>query len=106
MRLRPRTTLHSSLPSLRSSCNTSSGIKLTSWARPWYVGRVSTDPIVLTPSARVFQGGGVAAAFTAHFPHLVDENVILIASAGLIEVGVVFLGSPCCDHADVVCITY
>ncbi|XP_006456887.1 hypothetical protein AGABI2DRAFT_154349 [Agaricus bisporus var. bisporus H97] len=30
-------------------------------------------------------GGGIAAAFTAHFPHLVDEKVILIASAGLIE---------------------
>lgn len=34
----------------------------------------------------VLQGGGVAAAFTAHFPQLVDEKVVLIASAGLIEV--------------------
>ncbi|KAF8878581.1 Alpha/Beta hydrolase protein [Gymnopilus junonius] len=30
-------------------------------------------------------GGAIAAAFTAHFPHLVDEGVGLIASAGLIE---------------------
>lgn len=34
----------------------------------------------------VSMGGGIAAAFTAHFPHLVDEGVGLIASAGLIEV--------------------
>jgi len=31
-------------------------------------------------------GGGIAAAFVAQFPHLVDEGVGLIASAGLIEV--------------------
>ncbi|PPQ78903.1 hypothetical protein CVT26_011712 [Gymnopilus dilepis] len=30
-------------------------------------------------------GGAIAAAFTAHFPHLVDEGVGLIASAGLME---------------------
>lgn len=53
-----------------------------------------TGLILLTISACVFQlrvilqGGGIAAAFTAHFPHLVDEKVILIASAGLIEVGI------------------
>lgn len=53
-----------------------------------------TGLILLTFSACVFQlrvilqGGGIAAAFTAHFPHLVDEKVILIASAGLIEVGI------------------
>jgi len=36
------------------------------------------------------QGGGVAAAFTAHFPHLVDNKIVLIASAGLIEVQIMF----------------
>jgi len=33
-------------------------------------------------------GGGIAAAFTSQFPHLVDEGVALIASAGLMEVSV------------------
>ncbi|KAK0207113.1 Alpha/Beta hydrolase protein [Desarmillaria ectypa] len=33
----------------------------------------------------VSMGGGIAGAFTAHFPHLVDGKVILIASAGIIE---------------------
>jgi pimeloyl-ACP methyl ester carboxylesterase len=32
------------------------------------------------------QGGGVATAFSAHFPHLVNGKVALIASAGIIEV--------------------
>jgi pimeloyl-ACP methyl ester carboxylesterase len=31
-------------------------------------------------------GGAIAAAFTDQFPHLVDEGVGLIASAGLMEV--------------------
>ena len=30
--------------------------------------------------------GAIAAAFTSQFPHLVDEGVALIASAGLMEV--------------------
>ena len=34
----------------------------------------------------VSMGGAIAAAFTAQFPHLVDESVGLIASAGLMEV--------------------
>jgi pimeloyl-ACP methyl ester carboxylesterase len=34
----------------------------------------------------VSMGGGIAAAFTDQFPHLVDEGVGLIASAGLMEV--------------------
>jgi pimeloyl-ACP methyl ester carboxylesterase len=41
-------------------------------------------------------GGGIAAAFTSQFPHLVDEGVALIASAGLMEVSAFhsfFLGS-------------
>ncbi|PBK63462.1 alpha/beta-hydrolase [Armillaria solidipes] len=33
----------------------------------------------------VSMGGGIAGAFTAHFPHLVDGKVILIASTGTIE---------------------
>lgn len=32
-------------------------------------------------------GGGVATAFSAHFPHLVNGKVALIASAGIIESG-------------------
>ncbi len=35
-------------------------------------------------------GGGIAAAFTSQFPHLVDEGVGLIASAGLMEVSAFF----------------
>jgi hypothetical protein len=31
------------------------------------------------------QGGGIAAAFTTQFPYLVEEKVVLIACAGLIE---------------------
>ncbi|KAF9535128.1 Alpha/Beta hydrolase protein [Crepidotus variabilis] len=47
----------------------------------------------------VSMGGGIAAAFTANFPHLVDEGVGLIASAGLIESGEIsrtakFMSSP------------
>ncbi|KAF9002314.1 Alpha/Beta hydrolase protein [Cyathus striatus] len=30
-------------------------------------------------------GGGIAAAFTTQFPHLVDENIVLIASAGVMD---------------------
>ncbi|TFK29036.1 alpha/beta-hydrolase [Coprinopsis marcescibilis] len=33
----------------------------------------------------VSMGGGIAAAFTSQFPNLVDENVVLIASAGIME---------------------
>lgn len=33
----------------------------------------------------VSMGGGVAAAFTSQFPNLVDENVVLIASAGIMD---------------------
>lgn len=33
----------------------------------------------------VSMGGGIAAAFTAHFPQLVDENIVLIASAGIMD---------------------
>lgn len=32
------------------------------------------------------QGGGIATAFTASFPHLTSNKVALIASAGLMEV--------------------
>ncbi|KAF8998866.1 Alpha/Beta hydrolase protein [Cyathus striatus] len=35
--------------------------------------------------AGLSMGGAIAAAFTSHFPHLVDDKVILIASAGIIE---------------------
>ncbi|KAM5534445.1 hypothetical protein V8D89_011912 [Ganoderma adspersum] len=33
----------------------------------------------------VSMGGGIAAAFGAQFPHLVDDKVVLIASAGLMD---------------------
>ncbi|TFK73556.1 alpha/beta-hydrolase [Pluteus cervinus] len=33
----------------------------------------------------VSMGGGIAAAFTGSFPHLVEDQIVLIASAGLIE---------------------
>ncbi|KAI1795097.1 alpha/beta-hydrolase [Ganoderma leucocontextum] len=33
----------------------------------------------------VSMGGGIAAAFSAQFPHLVDDKVVLIASAGLMD---------------------
>ncbi|TFK33183.1 Alpha/Beta hydrolase protein [Crucibulum laeve] len=33
----------------------------------------------------VSMGGAIAASFTASFPHLVDDNVVLIASAGLMK---------------------
>ncbi|KAG6871508.1 hypothetical protein C0993_003212, partial [Termitomyces sp. T159_Od127] len=35
--------------------------------------------------AGVSMGGGIAMAFTAQFPHLVDDKVVLIASAGVME---------------------
>ena len=41
-----------------------------------------------------FQGGAIAAAFTSHFPHLVDEGVALIASTGLVEVYLSVVSSP------------
>jgi hypothetical protein len=40
------------------------------------------------------QGGAIAAAFTSHFPHLVDEGVALIASTGLVEVRLSIPSSP------------
>ncbi|KIK00540.1 hypothetical protein K443DRAFT_679111 [Laccaria amethystina LaAM-08-1] len=47
----------------------------------------------------VSMGGGIAAAFTAQFPHLVNDKVVLIASAGLMETSDIsrtakFMSSP------------
>lgn len=42
---------------------------------------------LIDPLHRV-QGGGIAAAFNAYFPDLVDDKVALVASAGLVEVSV------------------
>jgi hypothetical protein len=39
----------------------------------------------------VSMGGGIVTAFNAQFPHLVEDKVALIASAGLIEVRRIFL---------------
>ncbi|EAU82658.2 hypothetical protein CC1G_12426 [Coprinopsis cinerea okayama7 len=33
----------------------------------------------------VSMGGGIAATFTSQFPNLVDENIVLVASAGIME---------------------
>lgn len=41
----------------------------------------------------LIQGGGIAASFTANFPELVDDAVVLIASAGLMEVIIGLLAS-------------
>jgi pimeloyl-ACP methyl ester carboxylesterase len=47
-------------------------------------------------AAHSLQGGGIAAAFTAQFPHLVDDAVGFIASGGLIEVRArIITMSPC-----------
>lgn len=37
------------------------------------------------------QGGAVAAAFAASFPHLIDESVVFLASAGIMEVNDVYI---------------
>ncbi|KAI0775860.1 alpha/beta-hydrolase [Trametes elegans] len=44
-----------------------------------YVGWCKADVV------GVSMGGGIAAAFSAQFPHLVSDKVVLIASAGLME---------------------
>ncbi|TCD71510.1 hypothetical protein EIP91_008891 [Steccherinum ochraceum] len=45
-----------------------------------YVGWSQTDVVGLS------MGGGIATGFTATFPHLVSGKVVLIASAGLLEI--------------------
>ncbi|KAF8627946.1 hypothetical protein AX17_006099 [Amanita inopinata Kibby_2008] len=47
----------------------------------------------------VSMGGGIAAAFTSQYPYLVDNRVVLIASAGIMESGDIsrtakFMSSP------------
>ncbi|KAF8334855.1 Alpha/Beta hydrolase protein [Amanita rubescens] len=49
--------------------------------------------------AGVSMGGGIAAAFTSQYPYLVDDRVVLIASAGVMESGDIsrtakFMSSP------------
>ena len=36
--------------------------------------------------SHVWQGGAIAASFATAFPHLLDESVVFLASAGLMEV--------------------
>jgi hypothetical protein len=78
-----RHTMRVSTPcSLHFSCSTLNGEKPSSSDIPWYIP--STDhlhALSLTP----LQGGGVAAAFTAQFPYLVEDKVVLISCAGLVE---------------------
>jgi pimeloyl-ACP methyl ester carboxylesterase len=62
------------------------------WNKAYIVGvsMVWTRNLASSPSYSCCyvscQGGGIAAAFSTWFPHLVDGKVGLIASAGLIEV--------------------
>ncbi len=50
------------------------------------------------------QGGAVAAAFSSMFPHLVNDGVVFIAAAGMMDVGHSFLfctslGEPNCNDS-------
>lgn len=45
-------------------------------------------------------GGGIAAAFSSTFPHLVNGKVVFVASAGLIKVFTIFLSVPPSTRAD------
>jgi hypothetical protein len=67
------------------SCNTFDGIKLSSSAIPWLVFCNYFFQLVRTEPAYSRQGGGITAAFTTQFPHLVEEKVVLISCAGLVE---------------------
>jgi hypothetical protein len=71
-------------------CNILDGKKQILSVSQWYV-RISS--LAQNLSSR-FQGGAIAAAFTSHFPHLVDEGVALIASAGLVEVRISVVSLP------------
>lgn len=68
----------------RCCCNMCGGTKRLSAECRWSVLRLS---VRTHSNMSFFQGGGIAAAFTAHFPQLVDENIVLIASAGIMDVG-------------------
>ena len=77
-------------PNLPILCNILDGRKQILSVFQWYVR-------ILIFSTRLmsrFQGGAIAAAFTSHFPHLVDEGVALIASTGLVEVYLSVVSSP------------
>ncbi len=72
--------------SLRSSCSTSNGPKLTSPAYRWSAFSPYAIVIVVDWFELFIQGGGILAAFTSFFPDLVDSKVVLIAPTGLVEV--------------------
>ena len=65
----------------------SDGIKLASLAYPWCA---TSSWLTYRSEAdlRALQGGGIAVAFSAQFPHLVTDKVVLIASVGLMDVRV------------------
>lgn len=46
--------------------------------------------VILKVLTRDLQGGAIAASFASMFPHLVAQNVVFVASAGLIEVGLAY----------------
>lgn len=47
---------------------------------------LDVGPLIRSNRHDVAQGGAITAAFVAMFPHLVERNVVLIASTGLIDV--------------------
>ncbi|KAG5640116.1 hypothetical protein DXG03_001052 [Asterophora parasitica] len=49
----------------------------------------------------VSMGGGIATAFVAQFPQLADDNVVLIASAGLMEYSIPRLGQRYIPHCEI-----
>jgi hypothetical protein len=51
----------------------------------WIFHGLSRADRFLDISLTRLQGGGVAAAFTAQFPYLVEDKVVLISCAGLVE---------------------
>ena len=74
---------------LRCCCSMSSGTKLTSLGTLWYAWIPWVASFATKAAHLIFsQGGAVVSAFTATFPHLVADNVTLLASVGMLEVNV------------------
>ena len=68
---------------LRCFCSTLAGARSMWLVTPWY--KVLSRRGGLHHS-NYTQGGSIAAAFCAWFPHLVDENIAFLAAAGLMNV--------------------
>lgn len=52
---------------------------------PWHVDHIIASQAG-SCSNELAQGGSVAAAFAASFPHLINERVAFLAAAGLMDV--------------------